>query len=176
MRALATLSLCLVATSTSGCFDPDFGAGGFRCATNKQCPDGYQCEAQPHPTEPGATIFECRVEGTKAPATLSVTVTPLKVQKGGTVDVLIDVKNFVIAADSVDKAKVDGSGHVHAFLDSSTSDKGKYIDRLITAKAQLTLPGDVTPGAHALVFSLAHNDHDLVDPPVEFAVPITILP
>ncbi len=46
-RVAALIATCgvLVASllAIAGCFSPDYGAGGFPCSPDGQCPSGYQC-------------------------------------------------------------------------------------------------------------------------------------
>lgn len=76
MRSLsiASLTLLLLTLPPVGCFNPQFGEGGFRCKPangDKACPSGYTCQAE------GST-FVCRLPAkTDAAADLATPDLPL---------------------------------------------------------------------------------------------------
>jgi hypothetical protein len=162
---LALLALCaLLALGAAGCFNPDFGDGGFLCAPaegDEACPDGYTCQEF---GEPGN--FVCRLPPT---STVSVTVVTPQVKKGDKLKIRVNVTGFKVV-DKLGQPPVGGEGHLHVFID----DKRDNWQTSAKLEEDIDLPLALLPGPHKVVTQLFNNNHTPVLPAVIASAPFTL--
>ena len=160
IKRTATLSssaLLLLASAAllSGCFDPDFGDGGFHCTPAEgaaACPEGYSCQEFGEPDN-----FVCRLPPT---ATVKVTAVTPQVKEGEKLKIKVELTGFTLV-DKLGQAPVGGEGHLHVFLND---DRNNW-------QTSTTLETDVDlerldVGKHEVVVQLFNNNHTAVDPAV----------
>lgn len=75
----------------------------------------------------------------------------------GTLEITIEVENFILDAEGMDGPPVPGHGHWHLWVDGAL--------QLQTAETSAAATG-LTPGYHRIVVTLTNNDHTELDPPV----------
>lgn len=158
---ISALVLLLLAVPASGCFDPDYGEGGFQCQPadgQEACPEGYSCQAG---GEPGQ--FVCRLPAT---STVEINVVKTPVRAGDKLKITLAVTGFSVAPDKLGKPAVGGEGHFHVFID--TVDPLKSSWTTVTAlEADIEIPLTLGVGTHKVIAVLVNNDHSLVSPRVQ---------
>lgn len=105
--------------------------------------------------------------------TLEATVESNALYAGSQFLVDARVTNFELDQDNYGGDSIEGHGHFHVYLDE-ISDLSK-LKGSGTSPVAVELPKGTTLGDHTLYFTLQHNDHTPVEPPVEVAYPITVI-
>ena len=102
---------------------------------------------------------------------VTLTVDPLSMSAGATVNGTIAVENFVLEA-ALGQPNQPGHGHYHIYLDDASG-----IDYLVSDNAPsvpIRIPEGTAPGMHTIRISLGENNHLPLNPPVEDVLDITV--
>lgn len=167
---VAVLS-ALVGAACSGCFDPDYGEGGFACRQTAECPDGYVCLAV-------GDGFECQIE---KPPEISASVDPKDLRIGGAkgVQLTVTVKNFFLdEAHFGAKETARGRGHYHVYVDTEASGyilASAHRHEQLKLKLSEATQKRIKPGPHKLLILLANNNHTIYSPRTSTTVDINVL-
>lgn len=109
--------------------------------------------------------------GSDTAISVTLSLDPLAMSAGATVNGTIGVENFVLEA-AVGQPNQTGHGHYHIYLDEAFG-----IDYLVSdnvPSVPITIPEDTAPGIHTIRISLGENNHLPLNPPVEDIVDITV--
>jgi hypothetical protein len=109
--------------------------------------------------------------GSDTAISVTLTVDPLSMSAGATVNGTIAVENFVLEA-AVGQPNQPGHGHYHIYLDQASG-----IDYLVSDEVPsvpISIPEGTALGMHTLRISLGENNHLPLNPPVEDFVDITV--
>jgi plastocyanin len=123
----------------------------------------------------GALLAFVHIACTPAPPLkvgLDVQIDNKDVAPGADVNLTVTVTNFTLAPDKIGKEAADGEGHYRVYLDDKTGDDALATSGDKTVK--VTLPGDISTGAHKLKVVLYTNDKKAVDPAVSVTVDFTV--
>lgn len=169
MSKITLITSLLLAVGLNGCFDPEFGEGGFHCDPaegSDACPEGFRCTQF---GEPGN--FLCRGEGSFAP-TISIALEKTEVSEGERLKVNVSLSNFTIDAAAVGSAPVAGHGHIHAFFEATPNEWEVKAETSFEVEQTQTLQ----PGPNKLIVQLFENNHQPVTPTVRAEASFTIVP
>ena len=172
-RAAQACFSAALALVLGGCFNPNYGDGGFACTVDQECPDGYACRQINNSAEPGTFLFVCQRGEGSAGASVTLSSTQSTVAAGEVVKVVATVENFIVDPAAIGGAKVDGRGHFHVYFDTVPDN---YLFLTADAQFDVQIPSETTAGGHTIIAVLAHNNHQLLDPRVEGRLSIIVTP
>ncbi|MCC6747758.1 MAG: hypothetical protein IT371_08885 [Deltaproteobacteria bacterium] len=166
-RLRGILLAALAVTSAAGCFNPDYGDGGFTCNEGK-CPEGLVCRAE-------GLKHVCRPSGfvPSAQPQVSATANPTTLRGGDKVRLTITVTNFALVDPEKNTEVKTGEGHYHVFLDDR---RGAYLALGFKGEIEVDIPRTTQQGKHDLIVALVQSNHTLHPSGAHAVVPITVRP